>query len=66
MTLRNLPTMTSRAAVLALLTLAAACDLGDALRSLRPPPPTAYERYAQSLSEAGLAATALGREWLAA
>ncbi|MGQ0537557.1 MAG: peptidoglycan DD-metalloendopeptidase family protein, partial [Gemmatimonadaceae bacterium] len=42
------------------------CDLGDALRSLRPPPPTAYERYAQSLSEAGLAATALGREWLAA
>lgn len=44
----------------------AACNARDAIRDLVTPPPTAHERYAQSLIEAGLAETAVGREWLAA
>jgi len=31
-----------------------------------PPPPSAHERYADGLTRAGLANTALGRDWLAA
>lgn len=50
-----------------LLTLAfAACDLGDAVRGLGGTRETAHERYARALTDAGLANSALGREWLAA
>lgn len=45
--------------------VAAACRPGMPVREvLRPTAP--YERYAQSLRDAGLADTALGRDWLAA
>lgn len=43
-----------------------ACDPREAIRDLVTPAPTAHERYAQSLVAAGLAETALGKEWLAA
>ncbi|MGQ0642884.1 MAG: peptidoglycan DD-metalloendopeptidase family protein [Gemmatimonadaceae bacterium] len=45
----------------------AACFVacGDVVR-LGPKPETAHERYARSLTDAGLAGTGLGREWLAA
>jgi len=43
-----------------------ACDLGEAVREFGRPQETAHERYARSLTEAGLAASGLGREWLAA
>ena len=43
-----------------------ACDLGEAVRDFGRPHETAHERYARSLTEAGLATTGLGREWLAA
>lgn len=44
---------------------AAGCRPGMPIReAVRPTSP--YERYAQSLRDAGLAETALGREWLAA
>jgi peptidoglycan LD-endopeptidase LytH len=46
--------------------LVAACDVGDAVRGIGGAPETAHERYARSLTDAGLAQTALGREWLAA
>jgi murein DD-endopeptidase MepM/ murein hydrolase activator NlpD len=44
----------------------AACNLGDAVRGLGRPRETAHERYARALTDAGLAKSALGREWLAA
>ncbi len=44
----------------------AACDVGDAVRGLGRPRQTAHERYARALTDAGLATSALGREWLAA
>jgi murein DD-endopeptidase MepM/ murein hydrolase activator NlpD len=46
--------------------VALACDLGEAVRDFGRPNETAHERYARSLTEAGLAGTGLGREWLAA
>ena len=50
-----------------LLTFAlAACNVGDAVRGLGRPRETAHERYARALTDAGLANSALGREWLAA
>ncbi len=53
--------------LLILLPIAAlACDLGEAVREFGRPQETAHERYARSLTEAGLAATGLGREWLTA
>ena len=49
----------------ALLLVAAACT--DVPRFLeRPRPTSAHERYAESLTRAGLEKTALGRDWLAA
>jgi murein DD-endopeptidase MepM/ murein hydrolase activator NlpD len=45
--------------------VATACSPSSALRSLGSPS-TAYERYAESLREAGLDSTAAGRDWLAA
>jgi peptidoglycan LD-endopeptidase LytH len=56
----------ARATVLPLVLLLAACGVGDAIRGLAKAPPTAYERYAQSLVDAGLANSALGRDWLTA
>lgn len=44
----------------------AACDIREAARVLRDEPATAYERYARALSDAGLASTAMGRDWLLA
>lgn len=56
-----------RAALVASATIwLAACSASDTLRSLRPAPATAHERYGQALIDAGLDSTALGREWLAA
>lgn len=49
-----------------LLIVLAGCDLGEAVREFARPRETAHERYARSLTEAGLANTGLGREWLAA
>ena len=43
----------------------AACDQTNLFRA-RAVPPTAHGRYAQALRDAGLASTALGREWLVA
>jgi murein DD-endopeptidase MepM/ murein hydrolase activator NlpD len=45
--------------------LVAACKDGIPLFE-PPPPPSAHERYAKGLEKAGLEATALGRDWLAA
>lgn len=42
------------------------CGVGEAVRDLGRPRETAHERYARALTAAGLANTALGREWLAA
>jgi len=36
------------------------------VEELREEPPTAYDRYARSLTDAGLEGTALGRDWLLA
>lgn len=56
-----------RAAVaLAALAALTACDPRDVVRDLRPPPSTAHERYARALTDAGLAESALGRDWLLA
>ncbi len=46
----------------------AALSLGgcSVVEELRPDPPTAYGRYAQAITDAGLAGTALGRDWLLA
>lgn len=49
----------------ALLLLASACDMDRVLPG-RARAATAHERYAESLREAGLDSTALGRDWLAA
>jgi murein DD-endopeptidase MepM/ murein hydrolase activator NlpD len=46
-----------------LVALVCACNV---IEELRVEPPTAYERYARSLTDAGLAGTALGRDWLLA
>ena len=56
----------ARLAPLLALFLAACGGRGasDALLRIRPPSP--HERYAESLRDAGLAGTALGRDWLAA
>ncbi len=54
------------ALVLSATLVVAACSPTEMLRSLRPAPATAHERYAQALMDAGLDSTALGREWLAA
>lgn len=43
--------------------LLCACNV---VEQLGPDPPTAYDRYARSLTDAGLASTALGRDWLLA
>lgn len=51
-------------AALALAALAAACEGSNALRLRATPPATAHERYARGLQDAGLAESALGREWL--
>jgi peptidoglycan LD-endopeptidase LytH len=53
-----------RTGVALLLASAAACD--DIPIFARPEPPTAYERYAVALQNAGLDSSALGTEWLAA
>lgn len=42
------------------------CDPRDALRQLGVQPATAHERYARALTDAGLAATSMGRDWLVA
>ncbi len=55
-----------RAIVIASVIWLASCSASETLRSLRPTPATAHERYAQALEDAGLDSTALGREWLAA
>jgi len=57
---------TLRALAIATMVLLAACDPRSALDRLRPPPRTAYDRYAERIRDAGLDSTALGREWLAA
>lgn len=46
----------------------AALSLGGCsiVEELRPEPATAYGRYAQAIADAGLAGTALGRDWLLA
>lgn len=49
--------------MLAALILLGACSV---VEELRDEPPTAYDRYARSLTDAGLANTALGRDWLVA
>ena len=49
---------------LALTACAAACDAPSALRDLAAAPATAHEQYARGLRDAGLAESALGREWL--
>ncbi len=49
--------------MLAALTFVGACSV---VEELRDEPPTAYDRYARSLTDAGLANTALGRDWLLA
>lgn len=54
-----------RVTLLATLALAA-CGPSSPLRSLRDTPATAHARYAESLKDARLEQTALGREWLAA
>jgi murein DD-endopeptidase MepM/ murein hydrolase activator NlpD len=51
---------------LSFLLFVGACNLGEAVRDFGRPKETAHERYARSLTEAGLAATGLGREWIAA
>lgn len=43
-----------------------ACDPREALEKLTPAPPTAHGRYAKALTDAGLAESALGKEWLSA
>jgi len=43
-----------------------ACSVPEAVRRLGDVAPTPHERYARSLTDAGLHETALGREWLAA
>ncbi len=48
------------------LTLAALLAGCSVVEELRDEPPTAYDRYARSLTDAGLAETALGRDWLLA
>ena len=57
--------MYTRFAFLALCAGVAGCSVGDVIH-LGSKPPTAHERYAQALTDAGLATTGLGREWLAA
>jgi len=52
--------------LIAVASLLIACSAAERLRSLRPTSATAHERYAQSLVDAGLDSTALGRDWLAA
>ncbi len=51
---------------LALTMTLVACGPSSLFRSMRDAPATAYARYAESLRDAGLEQTALGREWLAA
>lgn len=48
------------------LALLASCNPRDVVRDLRSPPATEHERYARSLTDAGLAESALGRDWLLA
>jgi murein DD-endopeptidase MepM/ murein hydrolase activator NlpD len=43
-----------------------ACQVPEAVRRMGDVAPTPHERYANSLREAGLDSTALGREWLVA
>ncbi len=45
---------------------AVACSPSSGFRSLGRAPSTPYEQYAQSLRDAGLDETGMGREWLAA
>lgn len=62
-----LPTIVRKLIAPFLVTLVlAACGLGDAVRGIGRPRETAHERYARALTDAGLANSALGREWLAA
>ncbi len=51
---------------LGLALLLVGCTPSDPFRAPRAIPPTAHGRYAQSLRDAGLDSTALGREWLVA
>lgn len=44
----------------------AGCDVGDVVPGIGDEPATAHERYARAITDAGLAATGMGREWLAA
>jgi peptidoglycan LD-endopeptidase LytH len=52
--------------VVLLVTTASACSVPESVRRLGDVAPTPHERYARSLRDAGLAETALGREWLVA
>ena len=62
-----MPTIHSmRTRRLTLAALAAVLGGCSVVEQLREEPPTAYDRYARSLTDAGLASTALGRDWLLA
>ena len=59
------PQRRAAAALVAALLVLAGC--GEGIPLFEPPrPSSAHERYANGLERAGLAATALGRDWVAA